>query len=91
MSTSCYSKSGVSHLESSVCLMVVTYLHTICNLKVVHLFYGIFNLGPRAVFMLRAPHRLNPALVIAAPKNSNIISEAIFCFYSMCRIAKLLN
>jgi len=61
ISTSCYLGSGVSHLGNSVCLMVVTYLHTICNLKVVHLFKCIFNLGPHAV-MLRAPRHLNPAL-----------------------------
>jgi len=37
-------------------------VHRICDLTVVHLFKCIFNLGPRADRMLRAPRYLNPAL-----------------------------
>ena len=45
-------------------LMVVTRdVHRICDITVVHLFKCIFNLGPRAVIMLRAPRNLNPALI----------------------------
>jgi len=36
--------------------------HIFCDVIVVHLFKCIFNLGPRAVFMLQVPPRLNPAL-----------------------------
>ena len=38
--------------------------HRIYDLTVVHLFKCIFNLGPRAVDMLRALRYLNPALLI---------------------------
>jgi len=36
--------------------------YIIYDLIVVHLFKCIFNLGPSAVYILRAPHHLNPAL-----------------------------
>jgi len=38
--------------------------HRIYDLTVVHLFKCIFNLGPRAVDMLRALRYLNPVLLI---------------------------
>jgi len=34
----------------------------IYDIKVVHFFKFIFNLGPRAVYMLRSQRHLNPAL-----------------------------
>jgi len=37
-------------------------VHRICDLTVLHLFKCIFNVGPLAVIMLRAPRYLNPAL-----------------------------
>ena len=37
--------------------------HIICDLTVVHFFKCIFNLGPRAVDMLRTPRYHNPALL----------------------------
>jgi len=36
------------------------------GLTIVHLFKYVFNLGPRAVHMLRAPRYLNPALVVCS-------------------------
>jgi len=66
MSTSCYLGPGFSHLRNSVYLMVVTWMSTeFCDLKVVHLFKCIFNLGSRAVNMLRVPRYLNPVLPTA--------------------------
>jgi len=38
--------------------------HRICDLTVDDLFMCIFNLGPHAVNMLRAPRYLNPALLL---------------------------
>jgi len=37
--------------------------HRIYDLTVIHFFKCIFNLGPRAINMLRAPRYLNPALL----------------------------
>jgi len=37
--------------------------HIFCDLTVVRLFKCIFNLGPRAVYMVRAPRHVNPALM----------------------------
>jgi len=42
--------------------------HIIYDIKVVHFFKYIFNLGPRAVHMLQVQRHLNPAL--SAPKQN---------------------
>ena len=39
--------------------------HVIYDLRVVHLFKCMFELGPRAVNLLQAPRSLNPALDVA--------------------------
>jgi len=46
--------------------------HIFCDLTVVHLFKCIFNLGPRAVYMLRALRHLN--LVLGATHTSRYMS-----------------
>jgi len=38
--------------------------HRIYDLTVIHLFKGIFDLGPRAVKMVQAPRYLDRALVL---------------------------
>jgi len=58
--------------------------HRIYDLTVVHLFKCIFNLGPRAVNMLRAPRYLNPALSPSSfTYNSHIIKNKSFLAYFM--------
>jgi len=46
--------------------MVVTWIPT--EFVIQQLFKCIFNLGPRAVYILRAPRYLNPALVMSREK-----------------------
>jgi len=46
-------------------------VHRICDLTAVHLYMCIFNLGSRAVNMLRARRYLNPALALATLSHSS--------------------
>jgi len=65
-------------------------LHIIYHLTVVHLFEWIFNLGPRAVNMLQAPHYLNPALVITQKRSTKQCRHATSKWKNLLHKIKVL-